>query len=108
MSAPSTRTSASSNCRAISLKYAGGAGGRQIQQPVFEGEAWLGPFVIAQVPAPGLFESGFERRGAHTQHARGFAHFFSDGRQVEVEAEIGRLAHGIAARLQDGFARDAD
>src|SRR5580700_7223313 len=109
MSAPSTRTSTSSSWMRMRLTVGGRFRPRQRHQPVLESEVrlWKPAIAMAQVPAPGLLQTLFERRGMHAQHARRLAHFLGDRRYVEIHAKVGGIAHWIAARMLNRLARDA-
>src|ERR1039457_3628668 len=109
MSAPSTRTSASSSWMPMRLTVAGDVRLHYRHQPVLESEVRLRKpaIAVAQVPAPRLFQALFERRRPHTQHARSLAHLLRDGRHVEIHTKVSGIAHRITAQMHDRLARDA-
>ena len=73
----------------------------------FECESGGARFVIAGVPAVGIFEARLEGRAFHFQHAGDLADVHGDRRHVEVFAEIVRLLESVAARLLNQVPRHA-
>src|SRR5439155_25229764 len=63
-------------------------------------------FRIAEIPAIGLPQSGFEGSRLESENALGFDYYFGDWRHVEIDAKVSGLTHGIAAGFGDSLAGD--